>query len=89
MYMIVINILCLTLGSFLTENNKLALPILLKQLDRKPFNCRPCLTFHLLWISYATTALVLQSWLFFVIGFIFSFAIFALLYIDNQSKISK
>lgn len=88
-YMVLINLACILIGTILTQNKKIALPILSKKLDKKPFNCRPCLTFHLLWISYAIAALIIQSWTFFIVGLVFSFAIFAFLYFDDQSKITK
>lgn len=57
--------------------------------DRKPFNCSPCLTFHLVWISNTIFALVCQSYKIAIVGFIFAFALFLIVkYIDNK-KIVK
>lgn len=68
-------------GSFLS----LHLPELFSALDRKPFNCRPCLSFHIMWCLSAVCALVLTCELVFYIGFILSFAVFFVLkYIDNK-----
>lgn len=86
---VLINIIGMTLGAFFTQNARFALPALWKKLDRKPFNCKPCLTFHFLWMLYASASLVLHSFVFFVIGCIFSLAIFGILYLENKNKISN
>lgn len=88
-YILIINVGCMLLGYFLTQNDRLSLPSMSKYLDRKPFNCRPCFTFHLLWIVYTFVAILEHSWFFFTIGIIFSFAIFGVLYLEDKNKISK
>lgn len=53
--------------------------------DRKPFNCRPCFTFHLAWIPPVYFALVWQSLPLLVCGITAAFILFFIVkYIDNQ-----
>lgn len=57
--------------------------------DRKPFNCRPCLTFHLCWVMSVVAALAMQSGWWIVFGVGISLVVFvAVKYIDNK-KIEK
>lgn len=80
-----ITISTLFLGSLLSDR----LPDIDKRFDRKPFNCRPCLTFHLTWLMSALLALVSVSWQLFATGVAGAFIIFAILkFIDNK-KIEK
>ncbi len=88
-YMTLINIAGIILGKLFTESSRLALPKVWKYLDRKPFNCRPCFTFHFLWIIYALVAFKLNSVSFFIVGFIYSLSIFCVLYLNNKNKISN
>ncbi len=84
-----VNLSGIFLGNLFTENKYVALTQFSKKFNRKPFNCKPCLTFHLLWILYTIVAVIISSWLVWAIGLIFSFAIFGVLYLDNKSKIIK
>jgi hypothetical protein len=84
-----INVLGILSGNILTENKRFSFAKISNKLDRKPFNCKPCLTFHILWILHTLTALLYQSWIFFTIGLISSLAIFGVLYIENKFKIVK
>ena len=84
-----INILGIIIGKLLTENDKFAISYLSKKLDRKPFNCKPCLTFHILWITYLFVSLYTHSWALFAVGIVFSFVIFGVLYFAAKSKIVK
>lgn len=86
---IFINSSGILLGKILTESKRLALNRFSNKLDRKPFNCKPCLTFHLLWMIYTIVAIVLSSLLFWIVGISFSFAIFGVLYLSDKSKIIK
>jgi len=64
------------------------LPELNKHLDRKPFNCRPCLTFHLMWTLTALCALVTASVVLFIAGIMTAFILFFIVrYIDNKKVI--
>ena len=75
----------LYLGALLSDK----LPDIDYRFDRKPFNCRPCLTFHLTWLLSTFLALIACSWWLFVSGVLTAFVVFAVVkYIDNQ-KIEK
>ncbi len=84
-----INLSGILLGKVLTEHPDFSPTRLSKKFDRKPFNCKPCLTFHLLWIIYTIVSVTLSSWLIWTIGLIFSVIIFIILYLDDDSKIIK
>lgn len=57
--------------------------------ERKPFNCRPCLSFHIFWMSTTAYAIVFQYLIFLVAGILSAFILFfTLKYIDNK-KIEK
>lgn len=67
----------------------LKLPEVWTILDRKPFNCRPCLTFHLTWMLSGIFAFARQSWTLAGIGIVVAFIVFFIVkYIDNK-KIVK
>ena len=88
----IVVLFCLTgyLGGWIfTEHSQLAIIDRFSQLNRKPFNCRPCLTFHLIWIQHGMVAVYLQSFALFVAGLICAFGVFVVLYIDNNNKIEK
>lgn len=86
-FILCINIIGIFLGWLLTENRRWALTCIWSGLDRKPFNCRPCLTFHLLWIMYVGVAFILKSVHFGLVGLVLSFVVFFGLYFENKSKI--
>ncbi|MDR0825212.1 MAG: hypothetical protein LBN74_08970 [Prevotella sp.] len=66
----------------------LKLPVLDKRLDRKPFNCRPCLTFHLIGMSVSLTALLSRSSELFWTGIPVAFTVFLIVkHIDNKKII--
>jgi hypothetical protein len=56
-------------------------------LDRKPFNCLPCLSFLLIWILQGIAALLLRSMAFFAAGLACAFIVFAVLYFASRNKI--
>ncbi|MFV0419344.1 MAG: hypothetical protein ACK5KT_11510 [Dysgonomonas sp.] len=66
----------------------IVLPRLNRKLDRKPFNCRPCFTFHLTWILTSISALSVSSLKLFIAGVTTAFLLFFLVkYIDNKKII--
>lgn len=66
----------------------LRLPEVWAILDRKPFNCRPCLTFHLTWMLSGIFAFARQSWTFAGIGIVVAFIVFFIVkHIDNKKII--
>lgn len=67
----------------------LRLPELDKWFDRKPFNCRPCLTFHLAWVSTVGASLVTGSLHVLVWGVITAILLFTFLKIIDNKKITK
>nr|DAE47075.1 MAG TPA: hypothetical protein [Caudoviricetes sp.] len=93
MYMkaIIINIVLIigVISSFiLGEVLPIVLPRLSRHFNRKPFNCRPCFTFHLTWISIAVLSLVVQSLDLFISGLISAFIIFLIVrYIDSKKVV--
>lgn len=86
-YMLFINIVGIFFGWLLTENNRWSLTRISPFFDRKPFNCRPCLTFHLLWIMYVLVAFVTGTFWFAVVGLLLSLFVFVGLYFSDRSKI--
>ncbi len=78
----------LYLGWLLTET-RYSLAAKRRLFDRKPFSCRPCLTFHFGWILSGLAALVIDDLPFFVSGAIASFFVWIVLEIENRSKIKK
>jgi len=58
-------------------------------LDRKPFSCRPCLTFHFGWILCAFTGWINGGILFFALGAAVSLLVWAVLEFKNRSKIDE
>lgn len=86
-YVLCINIIGIFFGWLFTENSRWALTRIWSGFGRKPFNCRPCLTFHLLWIMYMVVAFMLKSLQFGLMGLILSFVVFLGLYFEGKSKI--
>ena len=86
---IVVSIAGLYLGWFFTEHERYALANRSQFLDRKPFNCRPCMTFHLIWMLSGGSAVFLKSLAMFFMGVICAFIIFYVLYVSSKSKIEK
>ena len=66
-----------------------ALPEVSNRLDVKPFNCRPCLTFHLCWTMMTAAAWIAGTFRWFVAGVAIALVVFWIVrYIDNK-KIEK
>ena len=86
---ITILLLCALVAVWLGDNLSQALPEVHVAFDRKPLNCRPCLSFHLTWIFSALCASLINSFTMLVWGVVLAFIVFAILkYIDNK-KIEK
>ena len=90
-YETVIIILIITLGSVLgwlfTESSECNIPKHIPQLDRKPFNCRPCLTFHIIWIISGIAAFSIESLRLFIAGISLALLIFIAFYLVNKIQI--
>lgn len=65
------------------------LPDVDRRFDRKPFNCRPCCTFHLVWLFSALSAGILRSVELFGVGVVLAFLIFLIVKIIDNKKITK
>lgn len=86
--LMIINTAGMYLGWLFTESDY-RLADKFKWLNFKPFNCLPCLTFHLIWIMQVTVAILLNSLQYGLAGITFAFAIWFCLYIENKNKIEK
>jgi len=65
------------------------LPEYNKLFDRKPFNCRPCFTFHSIYLLSVLYGVLFNRELIILLGFIIAFVLFLLVrYMDNK-KITK
>lgn len=86
---IIITMLCCTVTSlYYGVVLSLRLPEVSAFLNRKPFNCRPCLTFHLTWVLLGIFAFARQSWTLAGIGIVVAFIIFFIVkHIDNKKII--
>lgn len=68
-------------GNFLSQ----ALPDVHTIFDRKPFNCRPCLSFHTTWILTASCAPLFDSIAILIGGIVLAFGVYLVMkYIDNK-----
>lgn len=67
----------------------LYLPLISSLLDRKPFNCRPCTTFHLIWLLVAIEAYLLESVCLFLTGLALAFVVFGIVNYTENKKIEK
>lgn len=72
------------LGYFLTETKYRLSKYRIFQF--KAFECRPCFSFHLAWITSTFVALSFADWIMLIIGVVFAFALFAGLKIDQKEK---
>jgi len=63
----------------------LILPDMHPLFDHKPFNCRPCLSFHLCWVLFTLYSVITASVLCFYTGVAIAFLLFFILkFIDNK-----
>lgn len=67
----------------------LRLPEIAPILDRKPFNCRPCTTFHLTWMLIGIGAWLTGSICLFVAGVAIAFVVFGIVHHTENKKITK
>ena len=87
---IIITIIGMTVLVSLYWGNVLSvkLPELDSRFDAKPFNCRPCMTFHLVWIFTTLFAAIGQNHVLLVAGFVVAFAVFFIIkHIDNKKVV--
>lgn len=85
---LVIAIVLVVMNAFaLGEELPLEMPRRFKKLDRKPFNCRPCLTFHLHWIGMAIVALVVQNGWVALVGIVTALGTFLMIKSIEAKKI--
>ena len=73
-----------TLGYILTETKYRLSKYKIFQF--KAFVCRPCLSFHLAWVTATFVALSFVDWIMLIIGILFAFALFTGLKIDEKNK---
>ena len=71
------------LGFFLTDAIDLSK---YKALNFKAFTCRPCLSFHIAWVSSTITGLLMRDWWMVLIGIAFAFVLFIGLKIDEHER---
>ncbi|NDW19069.1 hypothetical protein D0T53_09105 [Dysgonomonas sp. 216] len=76
-------------GKLLTEHPRYSLPLIHSWFDRKPFNCRPCATFHIGWILSFICSLIYKLPATFAGGLVVSFAIFLILYTIEKNRIDE
>lgn len=89
---IIINIAITTvviLSLFMGEICSVVLPRLSAKFDRKPLNCRPCLTFWLHGLGMSLIALIFQSWGIALSGIITAFLVFGFLKYKESKIITK
>lgn len=80
--------LIVALSLFLGKLFPVFLPRLHQLFDRKPFNCRPCFTFHLVWIGMAFLSFLFQSFGLLVGGIVLAFIVFGVIrYMDKKQII--
>lgn len=72
------------LGWFFTEKWILAEKHRLFQFQG--FECRPCLSFHIAWVTSTAVSLLFSDWVMVAVGIAFAFALFAGLKIDQKNK---
>lgn len=65
------------------------LPEIDSRFDRKPFNCRPCATFHIAWLLSTFFATIGHSPTLFFVGLAVAFTAFAIVKIMDNKKIEK
>lgn len=65
------------------------LPEIDKRLDRKPFNCRPCFTFHLAWFLSAIATIVYEHIWLLSGGVVLAFVLFLIVKFIDDKKITK
>lgn len=79
--------LVVVLSFLFGEALPLILPYKSRHFNRKPFNCRPCLTFHLHWLGMLLVALIFESWLIAFSGVFTAFIVFVIVWFVERKKI--
>lgn len=74
-----ITLVAFILGNLITEKN-----LLPKFINIKPFNCRKCLTTHLIWVPGVFIGLLIENMWFVVMSIIFAAIAYFLL--DREDK---
>lgn len=90
MQAILINIgitLVVVLSFIFGEIGALVLPLLSRHFNRKPFNCRPCFTFHLHWLGMAFIAVIFQSGIIALSGVVTAFIVFFIVRNIDKQKV--
>ncbi len=82
-------VLALSISLLLGNWMPLVLPSKSSFFDRKPFNCRPCTTFHLTWIFIGVLAIFFHSKELAILGFIIAFIVFFIIRKIDNNKIIK
>ena len=75
-----ISVFAFIIGKLFTEGS-FKLP---SWLDMKPFNCRKCLTTHIIWVLDTLIGLIVGSWIYIVCGILLGVCIYLL--INNEEK---
>lgn len=55
----------------------------------KAFECRPCLSFHIAWVTSTFISLLFNDWIMLIIGVIFALIMWFGLIIDEKQKTIK
>lgn len=87
-YLIIIGVALVAVLSFvLGERGAMNLPRLSAKIDRKPFNCRPCLTFWIQALGVALIALIAKDWIIALSGVITALITFVIVWCVERKKV--
>lgn len=75
-----------TLGYFFTEKFRLAKWELFQF---TAFQCRPCLSFHISWVTSTLVALLFMDFKMLLVGIVFAFGLWLGLKVDQKNKTIK
>lgn len=84
--LIAVNIICCFIGWLATES-KYRIVEYIPMLNFKPFNCKPCFTFHTIWIIQVGIAIIIGSWGYGIVGVIIAFITFFCLWFINKNEV--
>lgn len=79
--------LVVVLSFIFGEALPLMLPYKSRHFNRKPFNCRPCLTFHLHWLGMLLIAIIFRNRLIAFSGVLTAFIVFGIVWLVERKKI--
>ena len=85
--LVLIVLIGFTLGWLLTETRFRLSQWRLFQFEA--FECRQCLTFHLIWVPSVAYGLWVHSWMTIAVGVIFAFCVFFGIKLDIKKKTRK